>query len=181
MSEEAQASSGSERAAEPPPPRSFLGPRIAAVAILAFGLFVLFGTFQISERSGYSTVGPGFFPLVIAVGLLVFGALFLLRTTVRQDRYLGEKAAAEGAATYWPTVGLVAAALLVYAFTLRPLGYIVATALFFPAVAYVLGSVGLRMLVRNLAIGTILAVIVYFGFTELLGVRLTEGLLDPLL
>ena len=161
--------------------RSFLGPRIAAIAILAFGLFVLFETFRISERSGYDPAEAAFLPLIVAIGLLVFGALFLLRTTVLPDGYLGEKAAAEGAATYWPTVGLIAATLVIYAFVLKPLGYIVATTLFFPVVAYVLGSAELRAIMRNLAIGTVLAVIVYFGFTELLGVRLPQGLLNPLL
>jgi len=163
------------------PELSFLGPRIFAVAILAFGLFVLYGTFQISDREGLSPSGPRFFPLVVAVGLLVFGALFLISTTLRRDRYLGEKAAAEGAATDWPTTGQVVAILAVYAFLLDPLGYIVATALLFPAAAYVLGSRGRRKVLRNLAIGVVLGVLVFFSFTELLGVRLPDGLLDPLL
>ncbi len=163
------------------PRPGFLGPRIFAVALLAFALFVLFGTFQISGREGLSPSGPRFFPLVVAVGLLVFGTLFLISTTLRQDRYLGEKAAAEGAATNWPTTGLVAAILVVYAFLLDPLGYIVATALLFPAAAYVLGSRGRRKVLRNLAIGVVLGVVVFFSFTELLGVRLPDGLLDPLL
>ena len=160
---------------------SFLGPRIFAVAILTFGLFVLYGTTRISSGSGYSPDGPKFFPLIVAVGLLVFGALFLLSTTLRRDRYLGEKAAAEGAVTDWPTTGLVAAILVVYAFLLNLLGYAVATALFLPAVAYVLGSRGRRKVLRNLAIGVALGVLVFFAFTELLGVRLPDGILDPLL
>ena len=158
-----------------------MGPRVFAVVILASGLFVLFGTFGISGRSGFGPSGPKFFPLIVAVGLLVFGVLFLLSTTLRRDRYLGEKAAAEAASTHWPTTGLVAAVLVVYAFLLDPLGYVVATALLFPALAYVLGSTGRRRLLRNLAIGVVLGVVVYFAFTELLGVRLSKGLLDPLL
>jgi putative tricarboxylic transport membrane protein len=163
------------------PQLSLLGPRIFAAAILAFGLFVLYGTTRISGASGYSPDGPTFFPLIVAVGLLVFGALFLLSTTLRRDRYLGEKAAAEEASTYWPTTGMVVAILVVYAFLLNPLGYAVATALFFPAVAYVLGSRGRRKVLRNLAIGVALGVLVFFAFTELLGVRLPDGILDPLL
>lgn len=169
---------GGERAG---PQLSFLGPRIFAAAILAFGLFVLFGTFQISGRGGFSPDGPRFFPLIVAVGLLIFGVLFLLSTTLRRDRYLGEKAAAEGATTYWPTTGSVVAILVVYALLLAPLGYIVATALLFPAGAYVLGSRERRGLLRNVAIGVALGTVVYFSFTELLGVRLPDGLLDPLL
>ena len=163
------------------PQLSFLGLRIFAAAILAFGLVVLFGTFQISGREGFSPSGPRFVPLIVAVGLLVFGALFLLSTTLRRDRYLGKKAAAEGAATHWPTTGLVVAILVVYAFILDSLGYIVATAFLFPAEAYVLGSRERRKVLRNLAIGLALGVLVFFSFTELLGVRLPDGLLDPLL
>jgi len=151
------------------------------VALLAFGLFVLFGMFQISGREGLSPSGPRFFPLVVAVGLLVFGTLFLISTTLRRDRYLGEKAAAEEASTDWSTTGMVVAILVIYAFLLNPLGYTVATALFFPAVAYVLGSRGRRKVLRNLAIGVALGVLVFFAFTELLGVRLPDGILDPLL
>ncbi len=163
------------------PRLGFLGPRIFAVVILAFGLLVLVGTFRISGGGGYSPDGPKFFPLIVAVGLLVFGALFLLSTTLRRDRYLGEKAAAEGEVTQWPTTGLVVGVLVVYAFLLNPLGYTIATALLFPALAYVLGSTGRRRVLRNLAIGIALGVLVYFSFTELLGVRLPDGLLDPLL
>lgn len=160
---------------------SFLGPRVFAAVILALGLFVVFGTSRISGGSGYSPDGPRFFPLIVGVGLLIFGALFLLSTTLRRDRYLGEKVATEGAATHWTTTGLVAAVLVVYAFLLDALGYTVATALLFPALAYVLGSTGRRRVLRNLAIGVALGVIVFFAFTELLGVRLPDGILDPLL
>ena len=76
---------------------------------------------------------------------------------------------------------LLTAILVVYAFLLNPLGYIIATALLFPAVAYVLGSRGRRKVLRNLAIGVALGVLVFFSFTELLGVRLPDGVLDPLL
>ncbi len=181
MSEEPRERREPESGTQTAPRLSFLGPRIFAVTILVFGLFVLYGTTQISGASGYSPDGPRFFPLIVAVGLLVFGALFLLSTTLRRDRYLGEKAAAEEAVTDWPTTGMVAAILVVYAFLLNPLGYIIATGLLFPAVSYVLGSRGRRKVLRNLAIGLALGVLVFFSFTELLGVRLPDGLLDPLL
>ena len=181
MSEEPREQCEPESGAQTAPRLNFLGPRIFAVAILAFGLFVLYGTFQISDKEGFSPDGPRFFPLIVAVGLLVLGALFLLSTTLHRDRYLGEKAAAEEVTTDWPTTGMVAAILVVYAFLLNPLRYIIATALLFPAEAYVLGSRGRRKVLRNLAIGVALGVLVFFSFTELLGVRLPDGVLDPLL
>jgi hypothetical protein len=75
----------------------FLGPLAFAVAALALGVVVLFGTFGLSAGGGYSPVGPGFFPLVVAGGLLVFGLAFLVRTTVSPDAYLRKKAAATAA------------------------------------------------------------------------------------
>ena len=53
----------------------------------------------------------------------------------------------------------------------------VATTLFLPAAARILGS---RNLVRDVTVGLVLAVVVYFGFTEFLGVRLPAGVLDLL-
>lgn len=102
-----------------------------------------------SRRGGYSPIGPGFFPLLVAGGLLVFAGMLLVRTIVRPDAYLGEKAAAESEVTHWPTVVLLLAALLVYALLLDPLGYVFATALFFPAAAYVLGSKQVRKVVET--------------------------------
>ena len=181
MSEDPRERPEPEGGSEGVPELSFVGPRVFAVVIVAFGLLVLFGTTRISGASGYSPDGPKFFPLIVAVGLLGFGILFLLSTTLRRDYFLGEKAAAEGAATHWPTIALLVAVLLAYAFLLDPLGYTVATALLFPALTYVLGSTGRRKVLRNLAIGVALGVVVFFAFTELLGVRLPDGLLDPLL
>jgi putative tricarboxylic transport membrane protein len=159
----------------------FLAPLAFAVAVLALGVVVLIGTFGLSAGGGYSPVGPGFFPLVVAGGLLVFGLAFLVRTTVSPDAYLREKAAAESGATHWPTVGLLLMVLIAYAFALDPLGYVFATAVFFPAAAFVLGDRRSRGVGRNLVIGLVVGVVIFFGFTELLEVRLPDGLLDPFL
>jgi putative tricarboxylic transport membrane protein len=159
-------------------PRSYAGLRIVAVALLALGLLVLYQTFQISQGGGYSAVGPRFFPLIVAVGLIALSIIFLLRATVLPDVGLAQQAAAEQAATHWPTVGLTALALVVYAFALGLLGYIVATALFFPAVARILGS---RRPARDLLIGIALGTVVFVVFTRLLGVRLPGGVLGSML
>jgi putative tricarboxylic transport membrane protein len=126
-------------------------------------------------RGGGGVIGPRFFPLVVAVGLLALSILFVLRTTVWPDEQLAAQAAAESAMTHWPAVGLTVAALLAYAWALGTLGYIMATALFFPLVARVLGS---RRTARDVIIGVVLSVVIYYGFTRLLGVRLPVGLLD---
>lgn len=154
------------------------GPRLVGVALLALGLVVLFGTFQIAQGAGYSAVGPALIPLVVALILIGLAGLFILRTTARPDHDLLRLAAEEEAATHWPTVGLVIAVLLAYAVLLSPLGYIVATSIFLPVGARILGS---RALLRDLAIGIGLSVMIYFAFTEALGLRLPAGILEPIL
>lgn len=160
------------------PPGSLLGLRAAGFALLALGGVALYGTFQISRAVGYSVVGPAVVPLAVSVMLTGLGLIFILRTTVIPDRDLFEHARAEEAATHWPSVLLLGGMLVAYAFALGPLGYIPATALFLPAGAWLLGS---RHLVRDTAIGLALALVIYFAFTMVLGLRLPAGVLDPFL
>lgn len=160
------------------PRRSYRGPRITGVALLGLGLLVLYQTFQIRQGGGYSAIGPRFFPLIVAIGLIALSLIFVLRVTALPDEDLGEQVAAEEAATYWPTVGWTALALVVYALSLGTLGYIVASALFFPVVAWLLGS---RRPARDTIIGLLIGVVIFFSFTRVLGVRLPAGVLDFLL
>jgi putative tricarboxylic transport membrane protein len=160
------------------PGSSLVGPRIVAAAFVAFGVVVLVQTLGIREGGGYSAVGPRLFPYIVGAGLISMGLVLLLRTTVRPDRELESQAAEEEAATYWPTLGLVAAALVAYVYLLEPLGYVLATTLFFLAASVVLGS---RRLLVSLVVGAGLALTVFEGFTRYLGVQLPGGLLDRVL
>ncbi len=165
-----------------------LGPRLVAVALLALAALLIVSAIGIAAGGGYTVIGPATIPLVVAVGLLVLSAIFALRTTFMPDTELAELAAEEERATHWPMVGLTALALVGYAlaldgFGLGPvdvpgLGYIVATGLFLPLTARVLGS---RSPIRDVIVGFGIGIVIYFGFTEFLGVRLPAGILGPLL
>jgi putative tricarboxylic transport membrane protein len=166
---------------------SFLGPRIVAGFLVVGAIFLVYHALQIGRVAGYTVVGPSTIPLVVSVGLLGLGVLLALRTTLRPDDDLGRQVAAEERATHWPSVGLLVAVLVVYAlalngFRLGPLdvpglGYVVATSLFLPLAARVLGS---EHPLRDLVVGIGLAITVYVGFTQFLGVRLPAGLLGLL-
>jgi putative tricarboxylic transport membrane protein len=169
-------------------PISWIGPRIVAGVLVVLGAILFVQALGIAQTGGYRVIGPETFALVVAVGLLVLGVIAALRTTITPDLDLAKRAAEQEAATHWPTIGLLAVMLVLYAVALNGaeigpmelpgLGYIVATSLFLPAAARTLGS---RHLVRDLAIGIVVAAVVYFGFTEFLGVRLPPGILEPLL
>jgi putative tricarboxylic transport membrane protein len=164
------------------------GPRIVAAVLLALGALLIVSALGVARGGGYSVISPATIPLVVAIGIVVLGAIFALRTTVVPDADLAIQAADEEGATHWPTVGLAALLLVVYAlaldgFEIGPvdvpgLGYIVATALFLPLTARVLGS---RSPLRDMVAGVAAAVVIYFGFTEFLGVRLPGGILGPVL
>ena len=169
----------SEQSSQPRPRSSLLGLRLAAIFLLGVGVIALTQSFQIRQGVGYVVVGPRLFPVLVSTGLFLFSLFFLARATpLWADTDLAKEAALEEAATHWTTVYLVIFSLLVYAFTLGTLGYPLATALFFPAVARVMGS---RKLARDLVVGLVLGLAIYIGFTRFLGVRLPAGLLRGIL
>lgn len=174
-----------ERGPETAPRGNLFGPRLVAIALLALGAFLIVSALGITRGGGYQLIGPATIPLFVAVGLLAVSGLFLVRTTVVPDRELAEHAAEEERSTDWPTVGLIAVALVAYAlalggFTIGPLevpglGYPVATGLFLPLAARILGS---RSPIRDTVAGFAIGVVVYLVFTQFLGVRLPAGILD---
>jgi putative tricarboxylic transport membrane protein len=177
-----------ERGQTVAPGGGFTGPRILAAVLLVLAVILIVSAIGISPGGGYSVIGPATFPLAVAIGLLVLAAIFAVRTTIRPDVDLAVQAAQEEVACHWPTVGLIALALFGYAlaldgFEIGPIdvpsiGYIPATGIFLPITARILGS---RSLLRDVLAGFGIAIIVYFGFTEFLGVRLPGGILDLVL
>jgi putative tricarboxylic transport membrane protein len=153
--------------------QSWVGPRLAGLVLLAGSVVILIAVTTISGRGGYGTSGPRFVPLIVAIGLIVLSALFLLRTWWRPDVALAERSAEEDDATHWATPGLIMAALVVYAFALEPVGYPVATALVFFVLARLLGS---RAVVRDAVAGLVLGFGLFTAFTQFLGVSLPGGI-----
>lgn len=158
--------------------RGLLEARLAGVAIIGLGLLALVGATQVGTGAGYVAVPPSVMPVVVGIGLVALGALLLLRATVRPDLDLARHVAAEAALTDWKTTFLTLAALVAYALTLGPLGYVLATTWFIPIVGRILGS---RRPGRDVVVGVVLGIVVYVAFTQFLGVRLPAGLLDPIL
>ena len=158
--------------------RGLLEARLAAGAVIGLGLLALAGATQVGAGAGYIAVGPAVMPAAIGVGLLALGGFLLLRATVRPDLDLARRVADEAALTDWRTTGLTMVALVGYALTLGPLGYVLATTWFVPIVARILGS---RRPIRDVVVGVAIGIVVYLAFTQFLGVRLPPGLLDPVL
>lgn len=163
-----------ERTAEQAPTRSFTGPRIWGLLLLAAGVAVLLATSAIRSPEGWAATGPRFVPLIVGIVVVVLSLLFLARTTaLSPDLDLAERAAREDADTDWAPPAAIVGALVAYLLLLEPLGYVVATTAFFPPVARLLGS---RSPLRDVAIGLGLGLILFILFTQFLGVDLPAGL-----
>jgi putative tricarboxylic transport membrane protein len=119
----------------------------------------------------HAKVGPRVFPILVACGLALAGALTLL--SARR----GDFPEAEGD-TDWTALGIIAAGLIVHWNILKPLGFIPAGIVLFLAVSTAFGS---RAFLRDAIIAVALVTVTYFGFTRALGLQLPPGILAGLI
>jgi len=140
----------------------------AGIAILIFAMSV-----QIGLREN-AAIGADFLPKIVSVILLVF-SVFLMVSGWRKSRVSGEEAA-----EYPSNAGgvlIMAAALIAYAYLLKPVGFILTT-LAFLFLAFVLMSKKEETNYLKFAIISVVAVLViYFVFTRVFSIRLPRGLI----
>jgi hypothetical protein len=92
---------------------------IGGLGLAAVGIFaVLYG--QRYDFGDLNRMGPGYFPVTLGLMLTVLGALITLPAFFRRG---------ESITVAWKTFGLVMASILVFAFTLKLLGLVFASAL----------------------------------------------------
>jgi putative tricarboxylic transport membrane protein len=140
---------------------------IAAIVLVVLSATFLVGVFDIRSPKGLDPAGPRFFPLLVTSAWLLL-SLGYLAEGLRSPR------TANKADRSWFEPVAVSALLLLYAFLVVALGYLIATALLFFAAARVLGS---RQVVRDIIVAVVLSVIVYIAFTQFLDISLPEGVL----
>ncbi len=150
--------------------------RQLAGILLAVGAGYLAATFLISEPEGqYAAVGPRAFPLVIGLALAACAAWIGLRRPgpTTEGVYADGRGPAAGAAALGGAAP-GAAAFLVYIALLEPVGYLLATAVFIPVEARLLGSRAWR---RDLIASLVITVSIYVVLGQVLGLRLPSGVL----
>lgn len=175
--------------ASPPARRSGRADVISGLVVTGGGLILLVSAIGIADPVRPAPgIGPATLPTTLSVLLVLSGlvlAWFGLRrrsvTDVESDvtRYgdaeaAGEPAPAEQPPVRWRRLGVVIALFIGYALVFIPLGYLVSTALYLGAMVTVIDAERWR---RNLTFAVVFAVVVYYGFTELLNVQLPAGVL----
>jgi putative tricarboxylic transport membrane protein len=143
-----------------------IGNIVLGAILLLLAILVAVETFSLTPPTQQATIGPAFFPLLIALGLAVNAAALLwqaLRGKVPADHWVKHDVA---------PVLIVLAGLVVQMALLTTAGWIVSTTLLFATVAWAFSS---RRVGLNLLIGFVVSAASFYMFNEVLGLSLPKG------
>jgi putative tricarboxylic transport membrane protein len=149
----------------------------AGLAVLALGLVAVWQALAIPVSPLYAQVGPKLVPWLVAVALLVLGALLTLSAVRGGWSHDIEELQGAGPPNF-RALGLLFAALLANLVLIVPFGFTVAATVQFPLVAAAFGS---RAHLRNLGIAFVVAIAAYTLFVKLLGVNIGAGVVEGLI
>ncbi len=146
-----------------------------AASVVIVGLLLLAGVRGIAPGAGYDRIGPRFFPIVTATGMILLGAVLAIAARRRRPPV---ESAAEPTPLNWVPFGYFALAFVLFIVLLDRAGFAIAAALQFWLVARAFRS---RRPARDFLIAVALSLIVYLAFSRGLGLPLPAGILEGLL
>jgi putative tricarboxylic transport membrane protein len=153
---------------------------LVALAVVILGVVILLQTQDIRVTRATARVGPRVFPWIVGGGLIVIGLWYAVEL-LRGQRARPAADSEDVDITLppdWTTLAGIGAGLVAYALLIEGAGFIIASAALYVITAFSMGS---RKIVRDIGIGIVIAVGAYVAFSEGLGVRLPQGILDGLI
>ncbi len=151
-----------------------------SLGVLGLGLASAVATASLSGEGGYANIGPNFMPAVVACGLVACG-LWLLYEVFSggwRERPPDDPAGRGDHPFYAPGFAWITAALAAHMALIGTAGFVIAGMALFAGVARGFGS---RRWARDIAIGALIAVVVFLFFVRFLNVNLPAGWLAPVL
>ncbi|MDB6455182.1 tripartite tricarboxylate transporter TctB family protein [Falsirhodobacter sp. 20TX0035] len=155
--------------------RSRLGPVLVASAVLLTGIGVLWASTLIHVSPAYARIGPTVFPRIVGAALAVLGVLLLVNAFA--GRWQCEATDAEEPPLDLVPLAWVAGGLVLNLLLIAQIGFILSSTLMYLLVAKGFGA---RRIWLAALVGFILALVAYFGFAQLLGLRMGDGLIEDL-
>lgn len=148
------------------------GQLILSLAVVALGVAVVLGTTAIEVSPVYSRVGPRIFPFMVGSLLLVMG--LLLFREAWQRPWECEATDPQSPGIDWKPLALIAAGLLLNVLLIGRIGFILSSTIMY---AFIAKAFDVKRLWLAILIGFVLALVAYFGFATLLGLRMGD---DPI-
>jgi len=140
---------------------------IAAGCLALFGIYVVYGGSQLAYVDEVGP-GPGFFPIWIGVGLVLFGAYQMLSSQAAMRRI-------RGGFTIWSGSGRALGGWVGFALAIALFRWIGFTVSLVLLTMFLLVALERRSLPQALVVGAILAAIFHLLFVIALGVALPAG------
>lgn len=150
---------------------------ISGLLIICFGSMVIFFAQQLPTLQ-FIDYGPGFFPTLIGIVLVICGLSVLAKRIVSSQGKIATWVRIDSDQGVWKsllTIGFVIAVILFYIFTVKILGFLVTM----PLVLFSLLFYFHRRLGRDLGIAVIGSIAFHSFFYQLMSVQLPWGLLTP--
>jgi putative tricarboxylic transport membrane protein len=145
-----------------------------SLGVVGLGVGVAVVTASLPSEGGYAGIGPNFIPAVVAAGIILLGVWLSIEAFTggwRKRTDEGERF--EPRPFLWVSGGLFAhMALIGWA------GFVIAGTVLFACVARGFNS---TRWARNIAVGLLLSLGIFFFFVKLLNVNLPAGWLSPIL
>lgn len=156
----------------------------AVIGIISLGYLLMTTRISIFTGPGAAPLSARFVPAMWGVILLLLSVVLFARglrarrTAARQEEGDGNrKFSVKGFYHRNTEVILTFAVLAVYIYLLKPVGFLVMSALYIFAEALILSRKGQRHIWRALALGVTASVLIDFVFVRLLYVMLPKGIL----
>ena len=138
----------------------------SALVLMALGVFVVFETRKM-EIGNFGNPGPGLFPLLLGIMLLIFSIALLFQSKVKEDKYATER-------ILMGNVYSVLGVLLFFVFGLMLFGYSITTFLMF---VFLFKLIGDKNWIFSIVWATIITGFSYLVFVRWLLVLFPKGIL----
>lgn len=151
-----------------------------SLGVLCLGVASAVATAALSGEGGYASIGPNFMPAVVSFGLIACGLwlLYEVLTGGWREAPSAEPAARGDHGFHAPGFIWITLALAAHMALIGTAGFVIAGTALFAGVARGFGSVRWP---RDLALGAMISLGVFFFFVRFLNVNLPAGWLSPVL
>lgn len=156
--------------------RGRFGACIVAAAIILFGIGVLWSTTHIPVNAAFAKIGPRAFPYAIGAVLVGLGLVLLYEAYCQ--RWACEATDPDEPSPDLLPLAWVGAGLLANVLLIEVIGFILSSTVMYVLVARGFGA---KRLWLAAVVGFLLALLAYYGFAQLLGLRMGGGLIEDLI